>query len=661
MKLKSLILRNFKGVRDLELRPDGQDVSILGKNGVGKTTIADAFTWLLFDKDSRNQKQFEIKTLDSSNQPIHGLEHEVEGTLLLDNGKQTTLRKVFSEKWTKKRGAPKAVFTGHTTDYYVDDVPAKKGEYVARVAEIADEGTFRLLTDPQYFNTHFHWEKRRALLLEVCGDISDEEVIASNTELSKLPEILGDRKLEDHKKVIAGRRQEINKQLQAIPTRIDEVNRYLPDVSGVNPEEIKQKISEIKTIKKDKEAQISRIENGGEKAEKTKELREIESQLLELKSKHRSQYDTKIQAKQEQLNQARERYNDSKSNIMINERSLINNKNSIEILQSRMDDLRNQWNKTNNEEFQFEQSDTCPTCGQELPADQVAEAREKAQAEFNRTKAVNLEKITASGKELKTQANELQTETTEIEKRIKDAKDQLEKEENIVLGFQDEIETLHQKAGQYAESEQYQRLENIKKAVEDDITSLKNGRKDEIDRIKNSITPLENDIRLLESRLKDVDDAKKGQERIKELQDQEKKLAEEFEKLEGELYLADQFIKAKVDLLDEKINSRFKHARFKLFRENINGGIEDCCETLYGGVPYGSNLNTGAKCLVGVDIINTLADYYGFYPPVFLDNAESVTEPVKTRGQLIRLVADPDEETLRVEYPESEKEQREAV
>ncbi|HHW94431.1 MAG TPA: AAA family ATPase, partial [Mogibacterium sp.] len=211
MKIKSLILRNFKGIRNFELNTDGKDVSIMGDNASGKTSLFDSFTWLLFGKDSLNRADFEIKTLKPDGKPEHGLEHSVEAILQLEDGSQIALKKVFREKWTKKKGSATATFTGHTTDYFIDGVPVQKKEYDARIAEIADENIFRLLTDPRYFNEIMHWTDRRKLLLEVCGDVSDQEVVSSNNGLSRLAEILGKRTIEQHRKVILARRAEINR------------------------------------------------------------------------------------------------------------------------------------------------------------------------------------------------------------------------------------------------------------------------------------------------------------------------------------------------------------------------------------------------------------------------------------------------------------------
>ena len=89
MKLIRLTLRNFKGIREFTLEARGRDIDVFGDNATGKTTLADAFMWLLFDKDSQNRKDFQIKTVDKHGNEIHGLDHEVEAVLEV-NGQEIT-------------------------------------------------------------------------------------------------------------------------------------------------------------------------------------------------------------------------------------------------------------------------------------------------------------------------------------------------------------------------------------------------------------------------------------------------------------------------------------------------------------------------------------------------------------------------------------------
>src|SRR5690625_2929964 len=261
IKLLNMRLINFKGIKDLEIDFNGDDTRIYGENGTGKTTVFDAFVWLLFNKDSNNNSNFDIKTLDNDGNVIHRLDHEVEATLLID-GKETTLKKVYKEKWTRHRSAIEETFSGHTTDYYINGVPSKKKEYDEFIKTIVDEDIFQLLTNPSYFNEVLHWTKRRELLLEVAGDITDEDVIASNKDLAKLADLLNNHSVEELKKIIAEKRKEINKKLEEIPTRVDEIHRNLPDIPNLNEAKIKADIEKLSTEIEEKENEIQKIQLG---------------------------------------------------------------------------------------------------------------------------------------------------------------------------------------------------------------------------------------------------------------------------------------------------------------------------------------------------------------------------------------------------------------
>ncbi|EMF46299.1 ATPase involved in DNA repair, phage associated [Planococcus halocryophilus Or1] len=144
-------------------------------------------------------------------------------------------------------------------------------------------------------------------------------------------------------------------------------------------------------------------------------------------------------------------------------------------------------------------------------------------------------------------------------------------------------------------------------------------------------------------------------ERIQELMDQEEQLAAEYEKLEHHLFLSEEFIRAKVNILEEKINAKFKYARFRLFETQINGGLQEVCETTFQGVPYGSGLNNAAKINIGLDIINTLSEFHGIQAPIFVDNAEAVTQLAETDSQLISLIVSEKDKSLRIETPNLEE------
>ncbi len=657
MKILNLRLKNFKGIRNFELNTQGSNVNVFGDNAAGKTTLADAFMWLLFNKDSQNRSDFEIKTLGSDGEPEHGLEHTVEAILELEDGSRLALKKVYMEKWTKKKGSATAEFTGHTTDYFVDGVPVQKKEYDARIAEIADENIFRLLTDPRYFNEVLHWQKRRELLLEVCGDVSDAEVIASKKELAKLSDILGNRTIEQHRKVIQARRTEINKELLKIPVRIDEAEYNLPNVDDItNEKELPNDIAKLREELKAKQEELAQAKAGGQVAEKTKELREIEGQIIDLKNKHREALDEKVGDRRRELSKIQSELSELRNSIEGYNRTIKFKQSEIDSLNIKIGALRSNWHAENSKVFEQEQStflslDTCPTCGQALPQKQLQEAREKALAQFNQVKAQKLEEINAKGKQLMYVKEGLGKDIENIQgeiERINTKITELQDKESVLKA---EIEAIMQGAQPVESTPEYYQLNAKYHEMQDEIRKLEADSSLAVAAIQKEIDTLSEDIRALEQAQARIDTRIDGMKRIEELKAEERKLAAEFEELERQLYLTEEFIRTKVRLLEDRINSKFRMARFKLFEVQVNGALAECCETTFNGVPY-SNLNNGARLNIGLDIINTLAEHYGFAPVVFIDNAESVTNILPTKGQQIRLIVSAADKKLRIELVE---------
>lgn len=651
MKLLDLVIRNFKGIKTFVLNAQGENVSLWGDNATGKTTVFDSVMWLLFDKDSENKKDFAIKTLDADNKVIHNLEHEVEGIFEI-NGKKITLCKVYYENWTQKRGSATKTFSGHTTDYFIDGVPVKKTEYAARITEIASEDIFKLLTNPSYFNTQLHWEQRRKIILEVCGDLTDQEVIASDKKLAKLPEILDGRSLDDHKKVINSRRSKINEELKKIPIRIDEITRALPDISEIKPNEIQSKITQKRAEINEKQAEIARINNGGEIAEKQKKLAQVEADLIRLRSEASSGYDVEISEKRKQVYKLQEEIAEYSGDIRTFERDIRNAVEKVGLIGAELETLRLLWTSVDSEEFKFEQDDTCPTCGQHLPQEQLEEARRKAEESFNLAKAKKLEEISAQGKRKKQEQDDYQRQIHAAEDQMPIVQKALDVKLKIQDKLHEEIKQLQSYVQAPIESLAFKTKAKEKQMLEQEIDKLGFGNHASISKAREEILEIQYEIDTAGQELAKINHFKSSKARIEELMAEEKLLATEYEKLESELYLVDEFTKSKVRLLEEKINSKFKFARFKLFNILVNGGVEECCTALYEGVPYDAGLNNGHRGIVGLDIIATLADHYNFYPPIFYDNAESVTKLPEMKSQMICLYVSEKDKTLRIEKGE---------
>ena len=234
IRVMKLVLVNFKGQKHLEVNFNPDVTYITGDNSTGKTTIMDAFLWVLFGKDSQNRADFNIKTLDESGNAIHKLEHEVSAIIDVD-GVQTTFRRCYKENWVKKRGAVEPVMDGHSVDYFVDDVPLGKREYDRRVSDICPEQLFRQITNPAYFPS-LKMQDQRAMLFDIAGNITNDDVLKylvtdKNRDMyAPLIEALNSRKsLDDFKKQTISQKNLIKKEVSDIPGRIEENNRNMPE------------------------------------------------------------------------------------------------------------------------------------------------------------------------------------------------------------------------------------------------------------------------------------------------------------------------------------------------------------------------------------------------------------------------------------------------
>ncbi|MCM3573326.1 AAA family ATPase [Mesobacillus subterraneus] len=653
LKLISLTLNNFKGIRSFHLDARGENARVFGDNATGKTTLFDSFLWLLFDKDSQNKKDFSIKTLDVDGKEMHNLEHEVEGMFSLD-GRTITLRKVFTEKWTRKRGSASSEFTGHETNYFIDGVPVKKKEYVDRVDQIVKEDIFKLLTSPSFFNEQVKWQDRRKILLEICGDISDMDVIASESKLSRLPEILNGRTIEEHRKVIAAKRSDINKELEKIPVRIDEIKRGMPELDDINKQALEADVTNLNAEIDEKNTLINNIRNGNAISAKQQQIQKLEIEMLDIKQAHEAGTKDKVY-------QLKAKLQEETSNASILESKLNNartrkqmQENSVNTYKQTRERLLKEWHEINDKEFKHESDCSCPTCGQALPEEQVQSAKDKALADFNRGKSDRLEHIQNTGKANTVQLEKAQAEIVEIDKEIEKLTTQLNEKKEAVDKLKQQLSTEESMVVDILDNPDYRGKLEEKQKIVAEIQGLRQAADASIQDVYSEIATLKAIRDQKQSEIGKFAYADQAKKRVEELAEQEKMLATEFEKLEGELFLTEEFIRTKVNLLEQKINSRFKYARFVLFENQINGGIQETCITTYKGVPYGTGLNNAARINVGLDICSTLQNHYGIKAPVWVDNRESVVDLLDIDTQVISLVVSEHDKALRVEVEEGE-------
>ena len=638
MKLTKLELLNFKGLKAFTINFNG-DVIIRGDNATGKTTVFDSVCWLLFGKDSLDRADFEIKTLDRG-EPIHKVNHEVTGTFTLDEGGTVELKRVYREKYSSPRGG-EVTMTGHTTDYFVDGVPKKEKEYKEIVNSLVDENIFKLITNPLYFNETYSWQNRRKLLLEMCGDISDEDVIAEYSELKALTDILSGHSVDDHRKVVAAKKSAINKELDMIPVRIDEALRGKPTIDTPRDTLI-QEISLATTTLETLEADKALLVNGHAVVDTRAELRDVQRRLMARESELQIEYKKQSALKSNEYDMVVSELNNLSSKVESTKHRLDTSNRDIQRIESVIDELMHQRQQVNEDAFVMDIDEACPTCGQKLPAEQIQAAREKAETKFNLRKSKQLEELN--------QSIELKQQDIENIKKRDAGLEPVETLEALIKEKELVKQTITDEIGQLTapvldDDSIYADLKAEEFMLQMKLDESNIDHSEEIADIDKRIATMKEHRFNLETELNKYEEAKRIDTRVAELESQQAELAAEKSKLDEASYLMDEFVKAKVNMLEDVINSRFKLARFKMFNVMLNGNVEECCETTYKGVPYRS-MNNAARINIGLDIINALTSYFKVNAPVFIDNAEAVTEFVPVNSQTIKLIVDESEPQL---------------
>ncbi|WP_407310991.1 hypothetical protein [Desulfosporosinus sp. SB140] len=648
IRLSKMELRNFKGIKEFTLNINGLNASIFGENGKGKTTLYDAFLWVLFGKDSTNRADFSVKPQDSTGNDIHYLETDVTLEFLI-NGQSKMLRKMLKEKWTRKRGTATEEFTGHETSYWVDTVPVKAKEYADVIGSIINETAFKLLTNPFYFCTQLSWQDRRKTLMEICGDVSDADVIASDKSLSELANILNGKSINDQRKIITEKIKMLNSQIEEIPVKINELSRtvlgeeinYSVVEAGLrehkaNLKKIEQSMmnaSQITSVYRQKQQEVFKLSSAidNRKKELDAESGAGSKRLTDEKAKlENEKYRLDIDAKTIPL-----RIKDKESLISENEKNLVS--------------LRQAWISENEKQFVEPDQELfiCPTCKQSLPQDKKDEQIDQMRRNFEQAKTQAMDKARTRGHKLGAEQKAIADELEVLKNDLinNDLNTSLINERLNELNKEIDAEQKRSCGANYEADEKYMKLLSQLQSLQEELNKPIEETTSELIQQKTQVTEqIETLNRLLNTR----DVAIKTKARMEELKEEEKTLAGQLSEFEKQRYLIEQFIVAKVNLLEGNINSRFKIVKWKLFDVQINGGVSECCEAMVDGVTY-PNVNHAGKVNAGLDIINVLAGHYGCTAPIWIDFRESVSRIIDTQSQVINLIKSEPDKTLRVE------------
>lgn len=622
---------NFKGIRDLEIQFT-HETTISGKNGVCKTSTADGFQWLLFGKNSDGRKDFNVKTLDENNEPIHRLSHEIEGDLLIGD-KQVTLKRVLTEKWTRRRGSGEEVLDGNETTCFINGVCVSVSEYEKYVDTICPEQVFKLLTNPLAFPS-LDWKEQRKVLIEMAGGVNPRVICVGNNDFLDLIERMSGYTEDNYKKLVASRKNKSKEELEKMPSRIDEVKRMIPEVKDWASIrfEIEKKEALLSDLNNQLNSALALSSAENEKAlAVSKNILRLRGLLQEIEQADKDKAMQKYYKELETYRQQKSEY-DKTADVINNHTELIEKLTSEKsILQSELDALTETWRKINAETLIFpDGAFMCPVCKQLLPEEQREEKQAALTEQFNKSKSERLKSNIESG--------------TTKSKRIKEINEILEEPFSITLGERPVEPSKPEYV--FTPTDEY-------KTIQQQIEDIQNPTQSTVDekesQLRKDISDTNDSLKMLRLSLQDEETHKKCTSRLSELFEQEKNLAQAVAKEEQEEQLILDYSKLIMSYVETSVSSMFKIVKFRLYKNLINGGTEETCEAMVNGVPFSSDLNSAMRVGAGIDIINAISRHMGISAPIWIDNRESVIDIPSTESQIINLVVDKTKNTLTIE------------
>lgn len=633
--LKSLRIENFKGCKNREIQFGGV-TDIYGDNGTGKTTIADAFTWLLFDRDSAGSTKFGVRPRNEDKSLVNHVEIMVEGEFEVD-GSQLSLKKVQKQNWVKKRGTGTQELQGNKNEYEINGFPAKEKEFKEKVGEIIDDTTFRIVTDPRAFAA-LDWKEKRKIIMQLVSEVTDEDVLKSG-DFSAIADDLAmapaDKCLDKYKKSLL----KLKKDQQEIPTRIDEASRSIVDVDVADLELQKNALNEkLEAVRKDREDFSSKYKRV---SELNAEIMNIKLDMGNLERKHNTDYQQQVRAARQKYDSALYRIYDMESLKTLAESTIFSRQGTLEGLKAELSDLGKKWSETKH--MSINPSDTvCDKCGQEYPEDK----KEEILQDFSRRKEQRLEEINAKGNAVKAKIQSVEKDIESFKEKLKEISDNLDKARKETEEKKAAMESIKQ-PGPAEELPEYIEMEKKLQDLNTELGSIDDGEgyrkqleiqergiKEELEVVEKNLT-LDHANEKLRDRILDLN---------KELKDVSQKIAD----CEAKILLLEKFTVRKMTMLSARVDEKFSFVKINMFNTQINGGVTETCDITVDGINY-SDLNNAKKIQAGLDVIYALQQLYQIKAPIFIDNRESVTSIPENGTQIINMFVSKEDKELRIE------------
>lgn len=648
----TITMKNFKGVLgERKIEFNNTLTQIMGANHAGKTTIVDAVQWVLFDKNSEGASVFGIDPKDENGNIIHNLENSVTLELKAD-GTSHTIEKVRTETWQKPKGKEEKELTGHTNKYFIDGNKQTQKDYKNFVDSLIKEDLFKVLTIPSYFPT-LPADNQRKLLTKMVGITTDEDIAGDNKDFTELLHEMGGEDIAKFREQLRYKISQLKQEIADIPSRINENTEELEALNASKPnfdltrERIKQIEIGIENIDKEL-ADLSKTVDD-EFNERTKERTEINKLKQQMQSIAQSYQDKNTTLEREH----KKRITDAQYAVDSTQRAIKNAKTNIENSQAQLNkiaidtnDFQRRWTELDQTTFSFDNKlEYCPTCKQRLPQEDIDKMRKELNGNFNQHKSEQFDL-------LEQEAARIKKRKADAEATIKTDKDKLTKLEEQLKEEQQELQQANEAKVQLSyptESEEYNQLQAevqtrtaaLDARQEANTTDTQEKQEATLRQRKAEQNQLRDNLR--DELAKEQQIANK-QKRIADLTEKQKTLNQQLTDLEKKDFTAEQFTLAKINDLETKVNQLFTNVQFKMFETfTTTSGIKPTCECTMHGTPY-RDLSASEKVNAGIDIINAMCLYNDTYAPMFIDNAESITDILPTRSQQILLIVSRDKE-----------------
>lgn len=662
IRLKQIAIRNFKVHKSFVFTPDCRDASVFGDNKLGKTTIYDAFCWLLFNKDGRGKTDFTMKPTGSVRPEV-----EVEAILAVD-GRDWTFKKILTENWVTKRQSGSETFSGHTIRYFINDLEVPLGDYKARLDSFMPEDTFKRLTSANYILTLKRPDLRR-LLVDMAGDVDTDMIVRGDSDLTELVAFMQskDYSIDDMLKLAKQNLSLYNAENESISVRIDESGRNKPKEPEGGWTKVEQGIEVARRELEKIDLKLASMNMAKTEARKT--AGEIETIEIEIRAMRTSMLETANEDKAK----AKRNLEAIKDHAMLTHQkakaiiwqqdlataSLTSLETQVKTMQTNYAKLRVAKKEIADAVFvPIEQgAASCDKCGQTLPETAIDEMNRMQQDAWAAHRELSLDDMDRRLADMADQGQTLATQLKSSKENFEAQKKELESlqyeltiADSAILDAQRVFdETVPATEVDLSADPAYQakleRIETLKKQLATPNDSL-----DDILAYKKRVEVAATSFRTI---LQGKEEIRKAELRVAELTDQGKKIAGQVAYEKKRQSLCELFIRRKAELLSEKINGMFTDVTFRLFDTQINGAIADDCTPLIkvesgGFVELGLDASNSEQINAGLDIVSALQKYEGITVPVWIDNCEAVTKPKAMNCQVIKLVVSEADQTLRV-------------